>query len=163
MMTFYESIKFGLPWFNVAGPCSVRAHGQRQGQDDKKPPGRPHHQARGSGKGSGSGLFNRDGAFRANFHAAFAPEAFFGIHRHRLAVLHLKDLNRANIHALLAACALFFVDSGVKSHQQISFQLWYLSWRPAAIQSHFRRVHILIKKASQALLSFFKKDPDAAP
>jgi hypothetical protein len=61
-------------------------------------------------------LFDYDGAFFTDFHAAFTAEAFFGIDRHRLAILHLEYFNRAHIHALFTTGALFFIDDRIKRH-----------------------------------------------
>jgi hypothetical protein len=63
--------------------------------------------------------------FGADLDAAFASEAFFGVRRERFPVPHFKYLDRADVHALFAANALFFVDGGVESHQQISFR-WFM-------------------------------------
>jgi hypothetical protein len=61
-------------------------------------------------------LFDYDGAFFADFYAAFTAEAFFGVDRHRFAVLHLEYLNRAYIHAFFTTGALFFIDDRIKRH-----------------------------------------------
>jgi hypothetical protein len=62
----------------------------------------------------------------ADLDAAFAAKAFLGVRRNGFTVLHLKNLDRADIHALFAANAFFFVDGGVESHQQISFR-WFMN------------------------------------
>jgi hypothetical protein len=63
-------------------------------------------------------LFDGNGAFFANLDTAFAAETFFGIDGHGLAVLHLENFNRADIHALFTTGALFLIDCRIKSHQQ---------------------------------------------
>jgi len=78
--------------------------------------------ARGVATDWQSGLFDFDGAFRADLDAALATEALFSIHRYGFSVLHFEDLDRADVHALFAASAFFLIDGGIKSHQFISFR-----------------------------------------
>ena len=70
-------------------------------------------------------LFDGNGVFFTNLDTALAAEAFFGIDGHGFAVLHLENFNRADIYALFTAGALFFIDSRIKSHQQILLSIDY--------------------------------------
>jgi len=82
----------------------------------------------------GLGLFDGDRVFGADLDAALASEAFLSVRREGFPVPHLKYLDRADVHAFFAANAFFFVDGGVKSHQQISFRWFMISWPQRAIQ-----------------------------
>jgi len=66
-------------------------------------------------------LFDDYGAFFADFHTAFAAEAFFGVDCHRFVILHFENFHRTNIHALFATYALFLINDRVKGHFNVSF------------------------------------------
>jgi hypothetical protein len=94
----------------------------------------------------------------ANLDAAFASKAFFRVCRHGFSIAHLENLDRADVYAFFAANAFFFVDGGIKSHSLISFR-GFLSkgrYRLMCRLAHSGCVIKLIKKACQALMSFFK-------
>jgi hypothetical protein len=74
-------------------------------------------------------LFDGDCVFRAYFNATLASQTFLSVRRDGFPVPHLEHLYWADIHAFFAANAFFFVDGGVKGHQQISFR-WFMIFRP---------------------------------
>jgi hypothetical protein len=64
----------------------------------------------------GLDLFDNNGAFFTNFYATFASETFFGVDRHRLAILHLEYFDGTDVHALFTASALINIDDRIKRH-----------------------------------------------
>jgi hypothetical protein len=62
------------------------------------------------------GLFDHNGAFFTYFNTTFATETFFGIHGHRLTILHLEYFDGTDIHAFFATNAFFFIDNRIKRH-----------------------------------------------
>jgi hypothetical protein len=66
------------------------------------------------------GLFDGDRTGFTDLYAALATQAFFGVDRNGLAVLHFENFNRADIHAFLAAFTLLFVYGRIKSHWEKS-------------------------------------------
>jgi hypothetical protein len=69
------------------------------------------------------GLFDDDGVFFANFDAAFAAQALFGVNGFGFAVFHFKYLCGANVNALLAPNAFFLIHDRIKSHDLTPFKI----------------------------------------
>jgi hypothetical protein len=57
-------------------------------------------------------------AFFTDFNAAFASEAFLGIHWHGFSILHLKYFNRTYIYAFFTTGTFFFINDGIESHYE---------------------------------------------
>jgi hypothetical protein len=70
----------------------------------------------GPSKSEFSDLCDGDGLLVTHLHAAFASEALFSVHRHRLSILDLINIHRANLNALLTAFALVGVNYYFVSH-----------------------------------------------
>jgi hypothetical protein len=64
-----------------------------------------------------SGLFDGDGVFFTDFHAAFTAKALLGIDGHRLAVFHLENFHRTYVDTLFATNAFFLINCGDKCHR----------------------------------------------
>jgi hypothetical protein len=69
------------------------------------------------------GLFDDDGVFFANFDAAFAAQALFGVNGFGFPVFHFEHLCGANVHALLAPNAFFLIHDRIKSHDLTPFKI----------------------------------------
>jgi hypothetical protein len=67
--------------------------------------------------GSESGLFDGDGVFFADFHAAFTAKALLGINRHGFAVFHFENFHRTYIDTLFATNAFLLINSRNKCHR----------------------------------------------
>jgi len=100
-------------------------------------------------------FFDCDRVYFANFHAAFAAQAFFRIHHDGFSVSKLEHLNRAYIDALFAAHAFFFINNRIKSHLKVSFLIKILNFIGKASFKALKKPNILIAAPSQAFLCFF--------
>jgi len=100
-------------------------------------------------------FFDCDRVYFANFHAAFAAQAFFRIHDDGFSVPKLEHFNRAYIDALFAAHAFFFINNRIKSHLKVSFLIKILNFIGKASFKALKKPNILIAAPSQAFLCFF--------
>jgi hypothetical protein len=68
------------------------------------------------GDGGESGFLDGDGAGFTYLDAALTAKALFRVYGAGFIIHHFKHLNRANVHALLAALALVGVYNWIESH-----------------------------------------------
>jgi len=61
-------------------------------------------------------FFYRDGVRFADFHAGFAAQAFFFVHRNGFAILKFIHFHRANVHAFATASTFVSIDSHSPTH-----------------------------------------------
>jgi hypothetical protein len=80
-------------------------------------------------------LFDGNCAFLTNLDTTLASKTFFSIDGHGFAVLHLKYLNRTDIHALFAASTFVFINGRIKSHYSTLLSMNYFAMvvRPSTV------------------------------
>jgi hypothetical protein len=91
-------------------------------------------------------FLNRNGARRANLNTGIAPEAFFRIHGHGLAILHFIYFNGADIHTFVIAGTFVGINRYVPAHVL-----------PPMVAALFNQL-FLFEKAKQAVLLFLFAD-----